>query len=726
MTETAVTEERDLPSIRRVFVAAAAAFTAIGILRGSVQIIAAPRPLQQALYLYRVTLFISWFWIPVAVAVAAAWRWRRHRWRFIGTHAVLLSFATVGEVLWTNAVIFAFGAADSYVPFAFRLIGRLDTNLLIYAAIVGALWAAESVRRASATRLAAARLESLLAGTRLHVLTLQLHPHFLFNTLNLISQLAYRDAAAARRTLGNLRALLVESLSHAGRRDVPLRDELRFLGAYLDIQQRRFGDRLRVNIDASTDAQDVAVPHLLLQPLVENAIIHGLAQRPEGGELTICARVTGDRLILTVEDDGVGVDMHSLKEHVGLTNTRLRLRQFSSDDYRFSLAPRPTGGTSVTIVVPALVAHAVSAATTGADLDADTDAVVAEPPRRASRLAVGVQTVAGWAAIAVLWTELGAAQQYVRHIPIVWGPAIASSLANVLILAALTPSVLWIARRIDLVEKRSWRRIAGNALAAVSLAGMHLALLLVYLYHFVPDEFAIERRNVFAWTVWDIVAYATIVAFGTVATLAARHRDSLIAMIGTHSRIANARLASLRLRLQPAVLLRGLDAIGVAMAADPERAEHVIARMGDLLRGLLTRVDRDSVSLDTELSMLRAFVDVVAPGATIVAADDVRDIVVPATLLTPLAATLERLAAIDLRASGQTLEVRLHAPSGSFDDVQLARIRERVRRRYGDHGSLIVERDSGGGVDVRLQLPIERSEPLEDDEPFLEPILGVA
>ena len=721
-----MTEERDLPSIRRVFVAAAAAFTAIGILRGSVQLIAAPRSLHYALYLYRVTLFISWFWIPVAVGVAVAWRWRQHRWRFVATHAGLLSFAAAAEVLWTNAVILAFGAADSFVPFTFRLVGRFDTNLLMYAAIVGALWAAESVRRASATQLAAARLESLLAGTRLHVLTLQLHPHFLFNTLNLISQLAYRDATAARRTLGNLRALLVESLSHAGRRDVPLRDELRFLGAYLDIQQRRFGDRLRVNVNASAEAQDVAVPHLLLQPLVENAIIHGLASRPQGGELTIGAHVAGDRLTLTVEDDGVGVDMRSLKEHVGLTNTRLRLRQFSRDDYRFSLAARAAGGTSVTIVVPAVVADEVSSvAAAGADLETDADPVVTEPPRSASRLAVGVQTIAGWAAIAVLWTELGAAEQYIRHVPIVWGPAIASSVVNALILAALTPVVLWVARQIDLVESLSWRRVAGNALAAVSLAAIHLALLLAYLYQFVPDEFAIERRNVFAWTVWDIVAYATIVAFGTVATLAGRHRDSLIAMIGTRSRIANARLATLRLRLQPAVLLRGLDAIGVAMAADPEQAEHAITRMGDLLRGLLTRVDRDSVSLDTELSTLRAFVDVVAPGATIVAADDVRDVVVPAILLTPLAATLEKLASIDLHASGQALEVQLHA-RGSVDDAQLARIRERLRRRYGDEGSLIAERAVGGGFDVRLQLPIERSEPLEDDEPFLEPALGVA
>jgi hypothetical protein len=99
-----------------------------------------------------------------------------------------------------------------------------------------------------------------------------------------------------------------------------------------------------------------------------------------------------------------------------------------------------------------------------------------------------VQTIAGWAAIAVLWTELGAAQQYVRHVPIIWGPAIASSVVNALILAALTPVVLWVARQIDLVESLSWRRVAGNALAAVSLAAIHLALLLAYLYRFVPGS----------------------------------------------------------------------------------------------------------------------------------------------------------------------------------------------------------------------------------------------
>jgi LytS/YehU family sensor histidine kinase len=230
----------------------------------------------------------------------------------------------------------------------------------------------------------------------------------------------------------------------------------------------------------------------------------------------------------------------------------------------------------------------------------------------------------------------------------------------------------------------------------------------------------------FAWAVWDIVAYATIVAFGTVATLAGRHRESLVAMIGTRSRIANARLASLRLRLQPAVLLRGLDAIGVAMATDPERAEHAIARMGDLLRALLTRVDRDSVSLDTELSALQAFLDVVAPDTTIVAANEVRDVIVPAMLLTALASAMDQLASIDIQSNDGALEVHLHATSGSFDERQLAQIRERVRRRYDDAGTVTVDRLAEGGFDVKLQLPIEQSAVLEDDELILQPAVGVA
>jgi LytS/YehU family sensor histidine kinase len=251
-------------------------------------------------------------------------------------------------------------------------------------------------------------------------------------------------------------------------------------------------------------------------------------------------------------------------------------------------------------------------------------------------------------------------------------------------------------------------------------------MLLSFLHRFVPSEYAIEIRNLVGWAVWDIVAYATIVTFGTVARLAGRYRDALVAMTGTRSRIANARLASLRLRLQPAVLLRGLDAIGVALSADPERAEHAIARMGDLLRSLLSRVDRDSVSLDIELSTLRAFVDVVDPGATLVVHGDARDTTVPAVLLTPLAAALDGLTSIVVRAGGDAVDVRLHARGDAIDNAQLAQVRDRVQRRYDQRASLSVDLTAGGGADVQLHLPLERSAMSEDDELVFEPALGIA
>jgi LytS/YehU family sensor histidine kinase len=197
-------------------------------------------------------------------------------------------------------------------------------------------------------------------------------------------------------------------------------------------------------------------------------------------------------------------------------------------------------------------------------------------------------------------------------------------------------------------------------------------------------------------------------------------------MTATRSRIANARLESLRLRLQPAVLLRGLDAIGHAMSVDPERAEHAIARMGDLLRSLLSRVDRDCVSLDIELATLRAFLDVVDPGVTLVVHDDVGNASVPAVLLTPLAAALTRLASISVRAGDAALEVWLQARGDDIDDAQLAQVRARVRRRYGPQASLSVEVLAGGGVDVRLRVPLEHSAMSEDAASIFEPALGVA
>src|SRR5512133_2549219 len=128
-----MTGETHAPNTRRVFVVAALAFTALGFVRGSVQLAAQPRGVLEAWYLYRVTILISWFWIPVAVAVAATWRWRHNHRRFGLSHAVLLAVAVPGEVAWMTTVLGALSPRTMILPYSYRFIGRLDTNLLMYA-----------------------------------------------------------------------------------------------------------------------------------------------------------------------------------------------------------------------------------------------------------------------------------------------------------------------------------------------------------------------------------------------------------------------------------------------------------------------------------------------------------------------------------------------------------------------------------------------------------------
>ncbi|MGQ0648796.1 MAG: sensor histidine kinase [Gemmatimonadaceae bacterium] len=184
-----------------------------------------------------------------------------------------------------------------------------------------------------------ARLQSRLSRTELQALKLQLQPHFLFNTLNAITALVHRDATRAERMVSGLSELLRVSLGSAGDQEVTLARELEVLQHYVDIQQVRFEDRLTVAVDAPNDILRALVPNLILQPLVENAIRHGLSGRAASGHIDVVARRVTSRLILTVEDDGKGEsDPSQRKEGVGLGNSRARLRQLYGADHRFEAA----------------------------------------------------------------------------------------------------------------------------------------------------------------------------------------------------------------------------------------------------------------------------------------------------------------------------------------------------------------------------------------------------
>src|SRR5205823_1463123 len=159
------------------------------------------------------------------------------------------------------------------------------------------------------------------------MLAMQLQPHFLFNTLNTIAELVHDDPDVADDMITGLSDLLRKTLELGPAQEIPLQAELDLLGRYLDIQRARFGDRLRVAVAADAEARAAAVPVLLLQPLVENAIRHGLAEHVASGQIAIAARRDGDRLVITVTDDGPGpaADSATRSERVGLGNTRARL-----------------------------------------------------------------------------------------------------------------------------------------------------------------------------------------------------------------------------------------------------------------------------------------------------------------------------------------------------------------------------------------------------------------
>ena len=233
-------------------------------------------------------------------------------------------------------------------------------DALAYVALIGLAHAGVFHRRYREREQQAALLEGRLNQARLRALQAQLQPHFLFNTLNGIATLLRRDPATAGEMLHSLSELLRIALSSSDRQEIPLREELDFLGRYLAIQRMRFGDRLQVSEEIDASAMDCLVPALVLQPLVENAIRHGFEPSGQPGKLRIAAARDGEWLKLTVADDGVGLaagDRDREGAGVGLANVRERLATLHAGAHEFVIAERPEGGVVVNIRLPARTAR---------------------------------------------------------------------------------------------------------------------------------------------------------------------------------------------------------------------------------------------------------------------------------------------------------------------------------------------------------------------------------
>lgn len=233
--------------------------------------------------------------------------------------------------------------------------GRNIIDMGYYWAVIAVGYGLEIQQRYKHEELKAAQLEARLMETELKALREQLRPHFLFNTLNTISVLVRENKNdEAVNLVARLSSLLRMTLDNTRVHEVTLRQEMDFLERYLEIQKARFSDRLNVAITIQPEAMEARIPNLLLQPIVENAIVHGVAPKSGPGHVEVLGRVEAGKLHLEVRDDGPGLDRHvkRAKEGVGLTNTRERIAKIYGAQGHLLLRSEPGRGVSVLITLP--------------------------------------------------------------------------------------------------------------------------------------------------------------------------------------------------------------------------------------------------------------------------------------------------------------------------------------------------------------------------------------
>lgn len=304
------------------------------------------------------------FYLWMLLAPCISWLGRRTAqsgWlRLLSVHGPVSIVMAVGQTSAMLAMFWQLLGGDGLKASSFgrylqmEFIYQFHLGLIIYWLIFAVVRGLESRRNLRDEKLRTAQLHGELAQAQLQALRMQLQPHFLFNTLNAISALALTDPPLARMMIARLSDLLRFCLDENHALRVPLQRELQFLECYLAIQQIRFQDRLFVQLDINEDVRDALVPHLILQPLVENALQHGLLPVRGGGTLHIRIERTGTDLRLLIEDDGQGLPSVALREGVGLSNTRARLAALGPGS--LVLRPRNGGGTCAEVHLPYEVA----------------------------------------------------------------------------------------------------------------------------------------------------------------------------------------------------------------------------------------------------------------------------------------------------------------------------------------------------------------------------------
>jgi two-component system LytT family sensor kinase len=320
------------------------------------------RALLPLLGLNLVYWYIPALLAPTIMAVAVRYRLGRTPWPTqVAVHlggVLAYSLVHISVLLAARWLLFQEDRPATYPTFwnyaRLTYLMQLDFLLMTYLSLVGLAHALAYRRELEWRALDAAHLETRLVEAQLQALQRQLHPHFLFNTLNTISGLMRTNLDAADQMIDRLGDLLRMTLHSSGTQEVALKRELDVLQKYLEIEQTRFGNRLRVSTHIDPETLDARVPNLLLQPLVENAVRHGIAPHLRPGSIAIHAAREGSRLKIDIVDSGAGLPpdrLMALNRGVGLDNTRARLEHLYPSQHRFAFS-NLDDGFCVTVVIP--------------------------------------------------------------------------------------------------------------------------------------------------------------------------------------------------------------------------------------------------------------------------------------------------------------------------------------------------------------------------------------
>jgi hypothetical protein len=567
-----------------------------------------PAPTSTLGALWKLDAVFALTWAVLSLAIAA-WHERVRA----GAHTILGVIALHLPVAFLAAAIDAIVARvataailgmESRVSFWAILVYYADFDIVSYIAIVAVVEALLARRVLAARQQLTRRLESSLNRARLDYLEAQLQPHFLFNSLGAVSELAYDAPATAARVLRQLIAIFRSALARKSD-EVTLGEEIVGIEPYLDIQRIRFADWLTIEYHVDDAAVDCLLPRFVLQPLIENAIRHGLIGRSSAGTIDIKASVRGETLVVRVADNGAGLDSSASPtgHGIGLANLRDRLAILYGDGDHLRLSSGgSSGGAVAELAIPVRQRGDPLGAVTGESPTshaAESTLAAFHIPRVLQRPGVAIPTV--WLVCGIVWTQQSWLYDALRHAsePVSWLSLFRNDMTSAVIWAMLTPIILTLVKRFPIRGGSIALRVVGYVAAGVATTIVHIALL---------QRLTGRTGPLFAppWqmsVIVDTVVFAALAIIGHrrmfVEWVRAREADS--AKLTQELTAAQARAS--KLQSIPPVLLRSLDGIAGTVRGDPALTERQLTRLADYLRLALECTDDRGITPERERAL---------------------------------------------------------------------------------------------------------------------------